>query len=186
MISTLNVGARYFSIFLLCAGPFVGLNIQIAWETTVVPRPRTKRAALIAIANCVSSVSSAPFCHRNVMGSFTDEIIVTGLPLVHPLLLPPHPGAKIPDRWRRDHRRLRPDRRLLSCGQVVGDEEEQETRRAAGVDGRRQPLALRYLIISWERQGGLMNYAMGNRMGGPGFALTERGNGFGFGLAINI
>jgi len=60
MISTLNVGARYFSIFLLCSGPFVGLNIQISWETTVVPRPRTKRAALIAIANCVSSVSSIP------------------------------------------------------------------------------------------------------------------------------
>lgn len=57
MISTLNTGARYFSVFLLCSGPFVGLNIQIAWETTVVPRPRTKRAALIAIANCVSSVS---------------------------------------------------------------------------------------------------------------------------------
>lgn len=36
---------------------FVGLNIQISWETTVVPRPRTKRAALIAIANFVSSVS---------------------------------------------------------------------------------------------------------------------------------
>ncbi|KAK8042434.1 hypothetical protein PG994_012917 [Apiospora phragmitis] len=29
----------------------------ISWETAVVPRPRTKRAALIAIANCVSSVS---------------------------------------------------------------------------------------------------------------------------------
>ncbi|KAL4876978.1 major facilitator superfamily domain-containing protein [Aspergillus karnatakaensis] len=57
MISTLNVGARYFSLVLLCTGPFVGLNIQISWETTVVPRPRTKRAALIAIANCVSSVS---------------------------------------------------------------------------------------------------------------------------------
>ncbi|KAI9896618.1 hypothetical protein N3K66_008790 [Trichothecium roseum] len=57
MISTLNVGARYFSLFLLCTGPFIGLNIQIPWETTVVPRPRTKRAALIAIANCVSSVS---------------------------------------------------------------------------------------------------------------------------------
>ncbi|KAL4812523.1 major facilitator superfamily domain-containing protein [Aspergillus spinulosporus] len=57
MISTLNVGARYFSLILLCTGPFVGLNIQISWETTVVPRPRTKRAALIAIANCVSSVS---------------------------------------------------------------------------------------------------------------------------------
>jgi hypothetical protein len=57
MISTLNVPVRYFAVFLLCSGPFVGLNIQISWETTVVPRPRTKRAALIAIANCVSSVS---------------------------------------------------------------------------------------------------------------------------------
>ncbi|KAM5350005.1 hypothetical protein ACJ41O_006510 [Fusarium nematophilum] len=57
MISTLNVGARYFSMILLVIGPFVGLNIQLSWETTVVPRPRTKRAALIAYANCVSSVS---------------------------------------------------------------------------------------------------------------------------------
>ncbi|KAL4898364.1 major facilitator superfamily domain-containing protein [Aspergillus ambiguus] len=57
MISTLDIGARYFSLILLCTGPFVGLNIQISWETTVVPRPRTKRAALVAIANCVSSVS---------------------------------------------------------------------------------------------------------------------------------
>jgi hypothetical protein len=57
MISTLNVPARYFSMFLLVCGPFLGLNLQLSWETTVVPRPRTKRAALIAIANCVSSVS---------------------------------------------------------------------------------------------------------------------------------
>ncbi|KLP09785.1 Uncharacterized protein LW94_4825 [Fusarium fujikuroi] len=57
MITTLNVGARYFCMILLVVGPFVGLNIQISWETTVVPRPRTKRAALIAYANCVSSVS---------------------------------------------------------------------------------------------------------------------------------
>lgn len=28
MISTLNVGARYFGMFLLCAGPFVGLNVS--------------------------------------------------------------------------------------------------------------------------------------------------------------
>lgn len=27
MISTLNVGARYFSLILLCTGPFVGLNV---------------------------------------------------------------------------------------------------------------------------------------------------------------
>ncbi|UPL03983.1 hypothetical protein LCI18_014917 [Fusarium solani-melongenae] len=29
----------------------------LSWETTVVPRPRTKRAALIAIANCLSNVT---------------------------------------------------------------------------------------------------------------------------------
>ncbi|GME50549.1 Vitamin H transporter [Neofusicoccum parvum] len=56
MISTLNVGARYFSMILLCSGPFVGLNLQISWETAVVPRPRTKRAALVAIANCIPTI----------------------------------------------------------------------------------------------------------------------------------
>ncbi|CEI38444.1 unnamed protein product [Fusarium venenatum] len=57
MISTLNPGARYFGMFLLCAGPFVGLNVHIPWETTNVARPRTKRGALVAITNCIASVS---------------------------------------------------------------------------------------------------------------------------------
>lgn len=74
MISTLNPGARYFGMFLMCSGPFVGLNVKdiptlthdaiadhsqihIPWETTNVARPRTKRAALVAITNCISSVS---------------------------------------------------------------------------------------------------------------------------------
>jgi hypothetical protein len=106
MISTLNVPARYFSIFLLCAGPFVGLNIQISWETTVVPRPRTKRAALIAIANCVSSVSDARPVYT-LMATSTNFSV--GLSLVHSVLLPPEPGTKVPDRRRRDHSWLRPD-----------------------------------------------------------------------------
>jgi hypothetical protein len=57
MISTLEAGPRYFSLFLLCSGPFIALNLHISWETSVVPRPRTKRAALVAIANCASSVT---------------------------------------------------------------------------------------------------------------------------------
>ncbi|KAL8386791.1 hypothetical protein RB595_010385 [Gaeumannomyces hyphopodioides] len=57
MITQLNTGLGYFCMILLVIGPFVDLNLQIAWETTAVPRPRTKRAALIAYANCVSSVS---------------------------------------------------------------------------------------------------------------------------------
>jgi hypothetical protein len=76
MISTLNPGARYFGMFLMCSGPFVGLNVRscarlqdpekaadqnlqihIPWETTNVARPRTKRGALVAITNCIASVS---------------------------------------------------------------------------------------------------------------------------------
>jgi hypothetical protein len=57
MISTLQQAARYFSLFLLCSGPFIALNLQLSWETTVVPRPRTKRAALVAIANSLSNVT---------------------------------------------------------------------------------------------------------------------------------
>lgn len=123
MISTLNVGARYFSIFVLCSGPFVGLNIQIAWETTVVPRPRTKRAALIAIANCVSSVS--------IIRHFQLEVTIgtnvsTGFPLVHTVFLSQKPRAKIPDgRWSH-HCWLWFDRHLMLGGSLVGDEEEQE------------------------------------------------------------
>ncbi|OGM49245.1 vitamin H transporter [Aspergillus bombycis] len=57
LISTLNVGARYFGIVLLISGTYSGLNLQLSWETTVVPSPRAKKAALIAIANCISQSS---------------------------------------------------------------------------------------------------------------------------------
>ncbi|KAH7031695.1 major facilitator superfamily domain-containing protein [Microdochium trichocladiopsis] len=57
LISTLQQAPRYFGLFLLCSGPFIALNLHLSWETTVVPRPRTKRAALVAIANCASSVT---------------------------------------------------------------------------------------------------------------------------------
>ncbi|KAI5272091.1 NAD(P)-binding protein [Aureobasidium subglaciale] len=57
MISTENVGARYFGAILLVSGTYNGLNLQLSWETTLVPAPRSKKAALIAIANCVSQCS---------------------------------------------------------------------------------------------------------------------------------
>ncbi|KZL68605.1 major facilitator superfamily transporter [Colletotrichum incanum] len=40
LISTMNVGARYFGLFLLISGTYNGLNLQLSWETTVVPAPR--------------------------------------------------------------------------------------------------------------------------------------------------
>ncbi|PIB02563.1 putative transporter [Cercospora beticola] len=57
LISTLNVGARYFGVILLISGTYNGLNLQLSRETTLVPAPRAKKAALIAIANCVSQCS---------------------------------------------------------------------------------------------------------------------------------
>ena len=57
LISTLNVGARYFGLVLLISGTYSGLNLQLSWETTLVPAPRAKKAALIAIANCISQSS---------------------------------------------------------------------------------------------------------------------------------
>ncbi|KAH4035728.1 hypothetical protein HBH70_084840 [Parastagonospora nodorum] len=57
LIATLNVGARYFGLILLISGTYSGLNLQLSWETTLVPAPRSKKAALIAIANCISQTS---------------------------------------------------------------------------------------------------------------------------------
>jgi hypothetical protein len=37
MITTLNVGARYFSLFLLVTGPFVGLNVRTYLSTSQLP-----------------------------------------------------------------------------------------------------------------------------------------------------
>ncbi|EGY17662.1 uncharacterized protein VDAG_01344 [Verticillium dahliae VdLs.17] len=34
-----NIGARYFGLFLLISGTYNGLNLQLSWETTVVPAP---------------------------------------------------------------------------------------------------------------------------------------------------
>ncbi|POR38797.1 Putative transporter [Tolypocladium paradoxum] len=57
LMGTLNVAARYIGTVLLVCGSYSGLNLQLSWETTVVPAPRAKKAALVAVANCISQVS---------------------------------------------------------------------------------------------------------------------------------
>ena len=57
LISLRNVAARYIGLILLISGTYNGLNLQLSWETNLVPSPRSKKAALIAIANCVSQTS---------------------------------------------------------------------------------------------------------------------------------
>lgn len=57
LITTLNVGVRYTGVCFLIMGVFSGLNIQVSWSTQLVPSPRHKKAALIAIANTFGSAS---------------------------------------------------------------------------------------------------------------------------------
>ncbi|KAL8408935.1 hypothetical protein RB594_007395 [Gaeumannomyces avenae] len=57
LIATLSVPVRYVGLVLLISGTYSGLNLQLSWETTVVPAPRAKKAALVAIANCISQTS---------------------------------------------------------------------------------------------------------------------------------
>jgi len=57
LIATENVGVRYTGICLLIMGVYSGLNIQVSWETSVIPSPRHKKAAVIALANSIASAS---------------------------------------------------------------------------------------------------------------------------------
>ena len=42
LITTLNTGVRYTGVCFLIMGVFSGLNIQVSWETQLVPSPRHK------------------------------------------------------------------------------------------------------------------------------------------------
>jgi hypothetical protein len=57
LITTLNVGVRYTGVCFLIMGVFSGLNIQVSWSTQLVPSPRHKKAALLAIANTFGTAS---------------------------------------------------------------------------------------------------------------------------------
>ena len=57
LITTEQVAVRYTGVCFLIMGVFSGLNLQVSWETQVVPSPRHKKAALIAMANAVGTVS---------------------------------------------------------------------------------------------------------------------------------
>ncbi|WVR04911.1 hypothetical protein IAU60_001923 [Kwoniella sp. DSM 27419] len=57
LISTMNVGVRYTGVCFLIMGVFSGLNIQVSWSTQLVPGPRHKKAAMLAIANTFGTAS---------------------------------------------------------------------------------------------------------------------------------
>jgi hypothetical protein len=103
VISTLNPSARYFGMFYMCACPFVGLNIHIPWETTNVFTPRTKRGALVAITNCIASVSHwfSPYFFVRHPPSHSGSLLVLTTPasISRAALLE---WRRTPNRWLRD------------------------------------------------------------------------------------
>ncbi|KAI5480783.1 Allantoate permease [Pseudohyphozyma bogoriensis] len=52
-----SIGARYFSMFLLCAGSFCAFNLSFAWVASSVPRPRMKRSVALSLVNALAAVS---------------------------------------------------------------------------------------------------------------------------------
>ncbi|GAA5859557.1 hypothetical protein JCM8547_006138, partial [Rhodosporidiobolus lusitaniae] len=56
-VSTLNTGARYFSLFLMLCGCFAGYNLALGWIASTFPRPRAKRAMAYACINSLGNVA---------------------------------------------------------------------------------------------------------------------------------
>lgn len=111
MIATLNTGARYFGLILLCSGPFVGLNVcptppihPHLWSPTDISLAST------FLGNDGGASASYQACSA---GRFR-QLRLIHLPLVLALLLPTLPGAPVSKWWWHHHCRLRVDYHLLS------------------------------------------------------------------------
>lgn len=46
-----STGGRYFSMFLMTGGSYSPYNLCVSWVSASLPRPRSKRAAALAIVN---------------------------------------------------------------------------------------------------------------------------------------
>ncbi|KAK7022168.1 tartrate transporter [Favolaschia claudopus] len=62
-VSSDNVGARYFAMFLMAVG-YAGFSMTAVWVSNVIPRPPAKRAAAIGVVNGIGNLG-------NLMGSYT-------------------------------------------------------------------------------------------------------------------
>ncbi|KAF8496048.1 MFS general substrate transporter [Gautieria morchelliformis] len=61
-LSTMAVGGRYFSMFLMAVG-YAGFALTMVWVSNAIPRPPVKRAAAIGLANGFGNIG-------NLIGSF--------------------------------------------------------------------------------------------------------------------
>ncbi|KAF1958871.1 retrograde regulation protein 2 [Byssothecium circinans] len=57
-MSTYNIGARYFAMFLQACGAFSAFQIILSWVSATIPRPKAKRAVALALATAVSNATN--------------------------------------------------------------------------------------------------------------------------------
>lgn len=70
-IGTHNIGARYFSTFLMTTGYASGFVI-LAWISNTIPRPPAKRAVAIGLINAMGNIGSIPgtYIWRSMYGPY--------------------------------------------------------------------------------------------------------------------
>lgn len=63
--ATTNLGARYFSMMIMLPGVYTAFTIGLTWAANTLPRPPAKRAAAMALCNCIANCSSiyGPFLY---------------------------------------------------------------------------------------------------------------------------
>lgn len=68
-IGTHNIGARYFSTFLMTTGYASGF-VVLAWISNTIPRPPAKRAVAIGLINACGNIGSIPgtYIWRSIYG----------------------------------------------------------------------------------------------------------------------
>lgn len=57
-VSTLNTGARYFSMVIMVPALYCTFTTDLAWMSNSVPRPPMKRAIALSLMNCLSNSAS--------------------------------------------------------------------------------------------------------------------------------
>lgn len=56
-MATLNIGARYFALFLMLGGTYGCFQISNAWMANIGARPRKKRAVALAMNNSIGNTA---------------------------------------------------------------------------------------------------------------------------------
>lgn len=101
MISTLNLGARYFSMILLCTGPFVGLNVSKSLLEILIVQVGI--LTILSDSNCMGNYRCSTTEDKTCSTGSHRQLCLISITLVYAVFLSTLAGASIPDRGRDPH-----------------------------------------------------------------------------------